>query len=65
MHSEHIYGRAVVTAINIIVNICSHLEINYRMLCEQVKSFVLLLWLLQVVVIHNRNITGCFKACLH
>lgn len=65
VHCEHIYGRAVVTAINIIINVSSHREINYRMLCEQVTSFIQLLWLLQVVLIHSKNITSCSKACLH
>lgn len=65
VHGEHIYGRALVTAINIIINICSHFEINYRMMCEQVTAFFQLLWLLQVVLIHNKNITCCFKAGLH
>jgi len=53
-----------VTAINIIINIRSNFEIKYRVLCEQVTSFVQLLWLLQVVLIHNKNVTGCFKVCL-
>jgi len=65
VHCEHIYGRAVATAINIIINMCSHFEINYSMLCEQVTSFVQLLWLLQLVLVCNKNITCCFKACLH